>query len=511
MRLLVTLLLFLGVTPDGDADLVIRGATIVDGSGREGIVGDVAIKGDRILAVGEWKGSATTTVEGKGLVAAPGFIDLHNHSDTSILAEGTRDNYNYTSQGCTTIVTGNCGLGTVDVAKLFHGIDEKGAGTNVIHLIPHGALRSQVFGSQRRPPTEDELAKMKDLVDAGMKAGAWGLSTGLIYVPGTYAATDEILELARIVHGYGGLYASHIRSEASGLLESISEAIEIGEKSGCPVQISHLKCSTKEAWGKMSNACALIEAARARGLKVTADQYPYVASSTRLSAYTVPSWALEGGKIAERLADPEQGAKIRKAIAESFEKRDGPDKLVIALFAKDKSYNGKSVDAIAKASGRDPVEVVVDILKSGDAQTVGFSMRDEDMAVGMKKDWVATASDGSAKRPSDERPHPRNYGTFPRKIGVFALEKKAFPLGFAIRSASGLPADILGLKDRGYLKAGYKADLVLFDPATFRDQATFEQPDRYSTGVLRVYVNGVAVIADGKNTGALPGKALRRG
>jgi len=509
MRFLLAILLLGGVFDD-DADLLIRGATIVDGSGREGVVGDVAIKGDRLLAVGPWKGSAKTTVEGKGLVVAPGFIDLHNHSDTSILADGTRDNYNFTSQGCTTIVTGNCGLGTVDVAKLFHGLDEKGAGTNVIHLVPHGALRSQVFGSQRRPPTAEELQKMKDLVDAGMKAGAWGLSTGLIYVPGTYAKTDEIVDLARIVHGYGGLYASHIRSEAAGLLESIAEAIEIGEKSGCPVQISHLKCSTKEAWGKMEEACAVIEKARARGLKVTADQYPYAASSTRLSAYTVPAWALEGGKLAERLADPGDGPKLHKAIAESFEKRDGPDKLVIALFAKDKSYNGKSVDAIAKASGRDPVDVVVDILQRGDAQTVGFSMREEDMAIGMKKDWVATASDGSAKQPTDERPHPRNYGTFPRKIGIFALEKKAFPLAFAIRSASGLPADILGLQDRGYLKPGYKADLVLFDPAGFRDQATFEHPDRYATGVLWVTVNGVAVIADGKKTSALPGKALRR-
>jgi N-acyl-D-aspartate/D-glutamate deacylase len=510
MRFLVALLLLLGVTTDEDADLLIRGATIADGSGKEGVVGDLAIKGDRILAVGEWKGAAKTTVEGKGLVIAPGFIDLHNHSDTSIVADDTRDNYNFTSQGCTTIVTGNCGLGTVEVGQLLRGVDEKGAGTNVIHLIPHGALRSKVFGSARRPPTGEELAKMKELVDAGMKEGAWGLSTGLMYVPGTYAQTDEIIALARIVHGYGGLYASHIRSEAGGLLESITEAIEIGETSGCPVQISHLKCSTKEAWGKMKEACAVIEKARARGLKVTADQYPYAASSTRLSAYTVASWALEGGKIAERLADPEQGAKIRKEIADSFEKRDGPDKLVIALFAKDRSYNGKSVDAIAKASGRDPVDVVVDILKNGDAQTVGFSMREEDMAIAMKKDWVATASDGSAKRPSDERPHPRNYGTFPRKIGVFALEKKAFPLAFAIRSASGLPADILGLKDRGYLKPGYKADLVLFDPASFRDQATFEQPDRYSTGVLWLCVNGVPVIADGKKTGALPGKALRR-
>jgi len=511
MRLLLVLLLLLGGAFDDDADLLIRGATILDGTGAEGVTGDVSIKGDAILAVGAWKGTAKVSVDATGLIVSPGFIDLHNHSDTSIVAEETRDNYNFTSQGCTTIVTGNCGMGAVDVGKLFHDIDEHGAGTNVVHLVPHGAVRSKVFGSVQRPPSGTELTAMKELVEKAMDEGAWGMSTGLIYVPGTYAKTDEIVELANVVHRHGGLYASHIRSEAAGLLEAISEAIEIGEKSGCPVQISHLKCSTKEAWGKMGEACARIEAARARGLQVTADQYPYVASSTRLSAYTLPAWALEGGKVAERLADPEQGAKLRAAIAESFARRDGPDKLVIASYAKDKSFNGKSIEAIATASGRDPVEVVVDIVRNGDAATVGFAMREEDMLVGMKKDWVATASDGSAKRPSDERPHPRNYGTFPRKIGVYALEKKVVSPAFAIRSSSGLPADILGLKNRGYLKAGYKADLVLFDPATFRDQATFDKPDRYSAGVRWVVVNGVAVITDGKKTGALPGKALRRG
>jgi N-acyl-D-aspartate/D-glutamate deacylase len=352
---------------------------------------------------------------------------------------------------------------------------------------------------------------MKALVDKGMNDGAWGLSTGLIYVPGTYAKTDEIIELAKVVHAHGGIYASHIRSEAAHLLEAIAEAIEVGEKSGCPVEISHLKCSTKEAWGKMGEACGLIEAARARGLKITADQYPYTASSTRLSAYTVPAWALEGGMIAGRLDDPAEGPKIRKEILESFERRDGPDKLVIANYAKDKSYNGKSIEAIARAAGREPVEVVVEIVKGGDAQTIGFSMREEDMLIGMKKEWVATASDGDARRPSAARPHPRSYGTFPRKIGRYALEKKAVSPAFAIRSSSGLPADILGLKDRGYLKAGFKADLVLFDPEAFRDTATFEDPNQYSTGARWVYVNGVAVIADGRKTGALPGRALRRG
>jgi len=510
MRLLLAALLFLQATPPDDADVLIRGATIVDGTGRDGVVGDLAIKGDTILAVGEWKGAAKATIDGKGLVAAPGFIDLHNHSDTSILAEATRDNYNYTSQGCTTIVTGNCGGGAVDVDKLFKQLDENGAGTNVIHLVPHGAVRSKVFGSERRPPTAEELEKMKALVEKGMKAGAWGMSTGLIYVPGNYAKTDELIELAKVSHAYGGIYASHIRSEASHLFESLREAIEIGEKSGCPVQISHLKCSTKEAWGKMAEACGIIEAARARGLKVTADQYPYTASSTNLAAYTVPAWALEGGKLAERLADPEDGPKLRKEILESFERRDGPDKIFVASYSKKKSYNGKSIDAIAKAESRDPVDVVVDILRNGNAQVVGFSMREDDMLVAMKKDWVATASDGSAKHPTDERPHPRNYGTFPRKIGRFGAEQKIVPLAFAIRSASGLPADILGLKDRGYLKAGSKADVVLFDPEKFRDTATFDAPDKYSLGIRWVAVNGIAVIAEGKRTGALSGRALRR-
>ncbi|MBI3855371.1 MAG: D-aminoacylase, partial [Planctomycetes bacterium] len=506
MRLLLAALLLFQAD---EADLLIRGALIHDGGGKDPIQGDLAIKGDTILAVGEWKGTAKKTIDAKGLVAAPGFIDLHNHSDTSILAEETRDNFNYTSQGCTTIVTGNCGGGALDAAALFKQIDQNGAGSNVIHLVPHGALRSKVFGSQRRPPTSDELEKMRALVEKGMRAGAWGISTGLIYVPGTYAQTDEIVELAKVAHAYGGIYASHIRNEAGGLLKSIAEAIEVGEKSGCPVQISHLKCSTKEAWGKMAEACALIEAARARGLKVTADQYPYIASSTRLSAYTIPSWALEGGKVAERLDDAGEGPKIRKEILENFEKRDGPDKLVIAGYAKNKAYHGKSVEAIARASGREPIDVVIEIVKGGDAQTVCFGMREDDMLVGMKKDWVATSSDGSAKRPSDERPHPRNYGTFSRKIGLFAAEKREIPLAFAIRSSSGLPADILGLKDRGYLRAGFKADLVLFDPATFRDRATFEVPDQYSTGAPWVYVNGVAVIAEGKKTDALPGRALR--
>ncbi len=511
MRFLALAALLLAAVPQDEADVVLRGATIYDGSGGEGFAGDLALRGDTIVAVGAWKGGAKRTIEAKGLVAAPGFIDLHNHSDSSILEEGTRDNQNFTSQGCTTIVTGNCGGGNVDVGKMFEALRRQGAGTNVIHLIPHGAVRSLVFGSADRAPTAEELEKMRALVDKGMREGAWGLSTGLIYTPGTYAKTEEIVELAHVVHGYGGIYASHIRDEAGKLLESIREAIEIGEKSNCAVQISHLKCSTKEGWGKMEEACRLIEQARARGLAVTADQYPYTASSTRLEAYTIPVWAREGGqkKLLERLGDPELGPRIRKEIAESFEKRDGADRLRIASFPKMPAYNGKSIQEIARAEGRDPVEVVVGIQKEGGAQAISFSMREEDMLVAMRKDYVATASDGGARRPGAERPHPRSYGTFPRKIGLYAIEKKEVSLALAIRSSSGLPAEILGLKDRGVLRPGAKADLVLFDPGTFRDRATFDDPNQYSTGARWVFVNGVAVIDDGRKTDALPGRPLR--
>jgi N-acyl-D-amino-acid deacylase len=521
MNHIFLLAVLIGAAPAEQADVLVKGAVIYDGSGQDSFVGDIAIQGDTIVAVGEWPGKAKQTIDAKGLAAAPGLIDLHTHSDMTsgsrdeslIIDQATRDNYNYTSQGCTTIVTGNCGAGVVDVGSFFTKIDRHGAGSNVIHLLPHGDIRERVFGSVDRPPTPEELEAMKALVRKGMEEGACGMSTGLWYAPGSYSKTEEIVELAKVVREYDGIYATHIRSEDDQLIEAIQEAILIGRQSGCPVQISHLKCSTKSAWGKMEEVCRLIEAARADGVRVTADQYPYTASQTGIESYTTPAWAREGGyeKLVERLDDPEQGKKIRKAIEGTFEQYGGPDRFQIAICEHTPEYNGKSIGQIAKAADKDPVDLVVEIIKGGKetARVIAFAMQEDDLLLAMKKPFVATASDGAAAAPSAGRPHPRYFGTFARKIGYFAIQRQVIPLGFAIRSASGLPADILRLSDRGYIKPGQKADLLLFDPDAFRDKATFKDSNQYSTGAKWVFVNGVAVVADGKKTDKLPGKALR--
>jgi N-acyl-D-aspartate/D-glutamate deacylase len=290
-----------------NADIVLAGGTLVDGSGAETMVGDVAIRGGKIVAVGKFaRGTVGEVIDCQGMIVCPGFIDLHNHSDRPIVDPQTRANTNYLTQGCTTVVTGNCGSGPVDVAKYFEKIDQAGAGTNIIHLLPQGSLRSQVFGSARRAPTSDELKKMQELADKAMLDGAYGMSTGLIYVPGTYCETDELVEIAKVVASHGGLYASHIRNEGTGLLDAVSEALEIGRRAGLPVHVSHFKASGREAWGSLRAAAELIEKARQQGQKATADQYPYVASSTSLEAMVIPSWAREGGskQLIKRLDDP---------------------------------------------------------------------------------------------------------------------------------------------------------------------------------------------------------------
>ncbi len=497
-------------------NFVIRGAMIYDGDGKPGYRGDLLISGARILAVADRNiavAGKPRIIDGAGLIVTPGFIDLHTHSDTPITQKETRSNLNYLMQGVTTIVTGNCGAGPVDVAAFFKKIDEGKAGSNVIHQMPHNAIRQQVMGNVNRPPTSEELEKMKALVDQGMRDGAWGFSTGLIYTPGTYAETAEIIELAKAAARHGGFYASHMRHEDAGLLAAVHETIQIGRAAQLPVHISHFKASTPKAWGKAADAIALIQEARAKGQVVTADQYPYPASSTSLTATVIPTRFREGSpkELVARFDDSEQGPKLRKAIENELADRDGGKAIRIARYAKRPEWQGKDLTAIAAQEGKSVLDLVIEIERNGGAQIVHFSMNEEEVRLIMKQPFVATASDGSAQVPSNTVPHPRSYGCFARKIGRYALEEKLISLEHAVRSASGLPADILKLPERGYLKPGYFADVVVFDPKTFRDTATYDKPHQYATGVRYLFVNGVLTIDEGKHTGALAGKALRHG
>ncbi|GBD35136.1 D-aminoacylase [bacterium HR36] len=499
-------------TPGVEADYVIVGGTLYDGSGNEPTIADLAIKGDRIVALGQVVAKpGAKVIRARSLVVAPGFIDLHTHSDTTIRQKNTRANLNYLYQGVTTIVTGNCGSGPINVGQYYAEIEKHGAGSNVCHLIPHNSVRAAVMGNVNRPPSEEELRRMQDLVERGMQEGAWGMSTGLIYNPGCYAKTDEIIALARVVARYQGIYASHIRDEGASLLDAIQEAITIGQKAGLPVHISHIKCSGRLAWGKAGDAINLIRKARELGLRVTADQYPYIASSTSLAATLIPSIYREGThhQMVQRLEDREHGPRMRQAIEENIRRHQNGETVRIAHYSKRPEWNGKSLAQIAQDQKRSVLDIVIEIERNGGASVVNFGMNEEDVRLYMRQAWTATASDGSATVPSAAVIHPRHYGTFPRKIGRYALEQRLISLEQAIRSASGLPADILQLPQRGYLRVGYYADVVVFDPETFRDQATFDKPHQYATGVRYLFVNGQAVIVEGKYNGSLAGRPLR--
>jgi N-acyl-D-aspartate/D-glutamate deacylase len=496
-----------------DADILLKGGTVFDGTGSAGKVGDVAIKGDRIVCVGKFEvKSAEWEIDCTGLVICPGFIDLHNHSDSQIVSPKTRSNINFIRQGCTTIVTGNCGSGPVDCGEYLAKIDAAGAGTNVAHLLPQGSLRGKVIGSLQRKASSDEIRQMRELADKAMRDGAFGMSTGLIYVPSSYADTDELIEIAKVVGKHGGIYASHIRGEGKDLLDSVGEAIKIGREGGCPIHVSHFKASGEEAWGLIRPAAKLIEESRKAGLKVTADQYPYIASSTSLDATILPTWSLAGGreKLLERLKDKEQSARITKFIAERIEKSDDGERIRITSCAKHPKYVGRSIAAIAKSEKSKPLDVALKITRDGGAGIVNFGMSEEDVRYAMTLPWVATASDGRAYLPSADKPHPRSYGTFPRKIGEYSVKEKVLPLSAAIRSCTSLPADILGLSDRGRLAVDHFADVVVFDPNKIRDTATFDKPHQYATGIQFVFVNGEPAVKDGEATGALAGRALRR-
>jgi N-acyl-D-amino-acid deacylase len=499
--------------PAIEADVVIRGATLYDGSGAPGVPGDLAVRGERIVAVGRFTVAGKPRIlDGKGLVVAPGFIDLHTHSDYPLQKPATRDNRCYLHQGVTTVVTGNCGAGPLDVAKYFRTLESGGVGSNVIHQTPHNDVRRRVMKNANRLPTADELRQMEELVDRAMQDGAWGLSTGLIYNPGTYAKTPELIALAKVAARHGGFYASHIRNEGTAVLAAIDEALTIGRDAGLPVHISHLKVMGGRTRGMAADAIALIDKARRAGQTVSADQYPYIASSTSLMATLIPTSFREGERkdYLARLNDAEQSARLRKLVESGLARRRGGKNIRIARYTPKPAWQGKDLAAIAALEKKPAADIVLEIERGGGAQVVNFGMNEEDVRLLMRQPFVATASDGASMVPSaDTVPHPRSYGCFPRKIGHYAIAEKNITLEQALRSASGLPADILHLPQRGYLKAGYFADVVVFDPETFRDKATYDNPHQYATGVRYLFVNGKLAIDEGKYTGALAGKVLR--
>jgi N-acyl-D-amino-acid deacylase len=493
-------------------DIVIMNGTIYDGEGKPSVKANIGITGGIITKIdGNISAKGAVVIDAGNMIVAPGFIDIHTHCDGQVLREGMNSVENYLTQGVTTVVTGNCGGGTFEVERFYRRLDSIGTGTNFVHLVGHNTIRSKVMGMDDRAPTEEELAEMKKLVKKGMEEGAAGFSTGLFYTPGAYSLTAEVIELVKVVKDFDGFYATHLRDESNytvGLEDAVREALEIGEQTGVRVEIAHIKALGKPVWGMAERICTLIEDARERGVHVFADQYPYNASSTGLSGAVVPAWVRAGGDMKARLENPELLPGIKTEIAENIERRGGPESLVIISHRANQAFEGKNLMEISSMINKTPVETAIWLVLEGSPGIVSFNMNDADVAFFMKKDYVMTSSDGNIEAPGNGKPHPRSYGAFTRKIRKFVLEDKLLTMEQAIRAATSMPADMIGISDRGRIKEGHVADIVIFDPETIGDAATFNEPHQYSTGISYLLIDGIMVIEQGKYNGKLAGKPL---
>ena len=496
-------------------DILITNGRVLDGSGNPWFAADIAISADRIVAVGRLEGAtATRVIDAKGLVVAPGFIDVHSHAAAG-LQGALHTAAPLLSQGITTVFINPDGDGPTDLASQRKALEAKGIGVNVAQFVPHGSIRQAVLGMADRAPNADELAKMAALVRTGMEAGGLGLSSGLDYAPGSYATTEEVIALAKVASEFGGVYSSHIRDEADysiGVVASVQEVIRIAEEAHLPGVVSHMKALGPAQWGLATELTARIEQARARGVQVYADQYPYDASGTGLSAALVPRWAQVDGReeFARRLAGADR-ERIKRAIDENLTRRGGPDTLVISDYAPNHALEGKSLATIAAERAVTPVDLVVALLEKGDGGLVSFNMSERDIAHIMRQPWTMTCTDGDLTAPGQGKPHPRGYGAFARKLAVYVRDRGVMGLADAVRSMTSLPAQVFGLMDRGVIRRGARADVVIFDPAGIRDAATYDSPQQLAEGVRDVLVNGVVTIDDGRPTGATPGRALRPG
>ena len=505
-------------------DLVLRNARIVDGTGAPWYRGDIAIRGDSIARMApSIAGPARRVIDVKDAVVAPGFIDVHTHAGRQILKVPTADNY--VRQGVTTVLEGLDGGGPsiagsppVPIKPFLAKVDALQKSINFGAFIGQGAVRRAVVGLDDRRATPEELDRMRALVRQDMKDGAFGLSTGLFYVPGAFTPVEEVVELQKVVAPYRGVHMSHMRDEAGKVIESVNETIAIGELGGVPTHVSHHKIIGKSNWGRTAETVKLIDAARARGVDVTLDQYPYTASSTSIQAGLLPKWLLEGGLKAtqEKLKDPALRARARAEVADTIRNERGggdPANVAVASCSWDKSIAGKNLAQLTREKGREPTaenaaETALWLVDNGGCSAVYHAIGEEDVERVMRHPATMIASDGGIQVFGDGVPHPRSYGTFARVLAVYVREKNVLTLEEAVRKMTSLPAARLGLPDRGILRAGMKADIAVFDPARVKDLATYEKPHQYAEGFDYVLVNGAVVYENGAMTAARPGRVL---
>jgi len=532
--------------PRADFDVIIQGGTVYDGTGAEPRQIDVAIRGDRIAALGDFTSAkAKTVVDAKGLAVAPGFINMLSWSTESLIQDGRSQSE--IRQGVTTEIMGEGeSMGPVNdrvrehmlraqadikydikwntLAEYLQYLEKRGISCNVASFIGATTIREYVIGFEDKPPTPEQLDQMRDLVRKEMEAGALGIGTSLIYPPAFYAKTDELIELCKVAANYQGKYISHMRSEGSRLLEALDELIRISREAKIPAEVYHIKASGRENWGKEDQLLERIEAAQKEGLKITADMYTYTAAGTGLDA-CLPPWSEDGGYPAlfKRLRDPATREKIKAEVQKptnSWENlyldAGGPEHILLVAFKSEKlkPLTGKTLAEVARMRGKNPIDTAMDLIAEDESRvgTIYFLMDEDNVKKEVAKPWISFGSDEASQAPeppfTKSNPHPRAYGNFARVLGKYVRDEKVVQMAEAIRRLSGLPATNLGLDHRGFLKEGMFADVVVFDPATIADRATFDKPHQYAVGMKHVFVNGVQVIKDGEHTGAKPGRAL---
>ena len=496
-------------------DIILKNGKIIDGTGNPWFYGDVGIIKNKIVSIGDLsKDKAKRTIDASGLIIAPGFIDVHTHIEGDEKKTPTADNFLY--DGVTTVITGNCGTSNVDLAKYFKQLDSIKLSVNVGSLIGHNDVRQAVLGEKAITPDAVQLQKMQALVEQAMRDGAVGFSTGLIYTPGIYSKTDEVIALAKSAAKYNGIYTSHMRNESDKIFQAIDEAIYVGRQANIRVEISHFKVGLPN-WNKSDQMIAMVEKARAEGLDVTVDQYPYTASSTTLNVL-LPDWLLDGGRdsVMKRLSDPAIHQKVVDEMIKDMQRRGRAhfDYAVVAHCDGDSSFNGKNITQVNIQKGREStipneIETILDITKIGSASMVFHGMNEDDVENILKYSLTMVASDSGIREFGSGVPHPRGYGSNARVLGYYVREKHLITLQDAIRKMTSLPAQKFQIKDRGLIKPGMFADIVIFDANTVKDESTFEHPHAYSTGFEYVLVNGCVTVDNFKHNGTRNGAILR--